>query len=210
MTRQNTNLYVISPPSIELESFSEKLNHAFEGGEISAFQLRLKNTDDDFILRAAEKLIPVCHQNNCMFIMNDRPDLAAKSGADGIHIGNDDGSIENARKIIGKNKIIGTSCYDNQDYAIEAGEKGADYIAFGAFYPTTTKETKSKPSPDILKWWSTNSVIPCVAIGGINADNCSILVEHGADFIAVISAVWNDAEGSKKAVEKLHRAIKKA
>ncbi len=208
MQNNNCQLYLISPESFDIKEFKDNVLQAFEGGQIGAFQLRMKKSSDDDIKRAAEIIMPICKNNGTQFILNDRPDLAAALGADGVHIGEEqDGTYESARKIIGKDKVVGISCYGSIDRAIDFSEKGADYVAFGAFYPTTTKTPKARPSKEILEWWSRNSVIPCVAIGGINAENCSPLVASGADFIAVVSAIWTHAKGPKKAVKELLDAI---
>lgn len=208
-------LYLISPPQIEISSFAKTLEDALSGGDVGAFQLRLKNVSDEEILRAAEILIPICREREVAFILNDSPELAKKSGADGVHLGQDDGSVKAARKIIGADAIIGVSCHDSKHLAMVAGEAGADYVAFGAFYPTTSKSPEALakygiPTPDILNWWQTYMVLPCVAIGGINPLNCLPLVRAGADFIAVITAVWNHPQSPKKAVEEFNKAIKDA
>ena len=244
----NCRLYLISPPAIELSHFSTTLKEAFDGGDVGAFQLRLKNAGDDEIMRAAEVLMPVCLERGVAFILNDRPDLAVKYGADGVHLGQDDfisspspfqgegggeGSVylalpspcplperergnkqtlADVRKMLGKDAVIGVSCHDSRHLAMEAGEDGADYVAFGAFYPTTSKSPQALarygiPDPSILNWWQTYMVLPCVAIGGINPQNCLPLVQAGADFIAVIQAVWNHPQGAKKAVEEFNEVI---
>ena len=208
-------LYLISPPAIELSKFADSLKAAFDGGDVGSFQLRLKNASDDEMLRAAEKLIPICHAHKAAFIMNDRPDLAAECGADGVHVGQEDLEkmpIKKIRAVIGEERIIGVSCHDSRHLAMEAGEMGADYVAFGAFYPTKSKEPAQLakhgvPTPEILGWWAENTVLPCVAIGGITPANCLPLVQAGADFIAVITAVWEHPEGPKKAVEEFNRAF---
>jgi thiamine-phosphate pyrophosphorylase len=202
-------LYIISPEKFELEDFKSKLIEALKGKKVSVFQLRLKNTNDEKIISYAKELMCICHSYDVQFILNDRADLAAEINADGVHIGEEqDGTVESARKKIGQNKIIGVSCYGSIDRAIEMAESGADYVAFGAFYPTQTKEPKARPSPDILKWWTTNTTIPCVAIGGIKANNCKPILQNGADFIAVVSAIWQHPKGSAFAVEELSEAIK--
>ncbi len=208
-------LYLISPPQIELSAFTETLKSAFDGGDVGAFQLRLKNTTDEEILRAAEVLLPICRAREVAFVLNDSPELAKKSGADGVHLGQDDGKVKAARKLIGADAIIGVSCHDSKHLAMVAGEDGADYVAFGAFYPTNSKSPEALakygvPTPDILNWWQTYMVLPCVAIGGINPLNCLPLVRAGADFIAVIQAVWNHPDSPKKAVEEFNKAIKDA
>jgi thiamine-phosphate pyrophosphorylase len=200
-------LYIISPETLDPLDFKPRLEEALKDGYVSVFQLRLKNISDDEIIRAAEILMPVCHQYNVQFILNDHPALAAKIGADGVHVGEEkDGTYSDARKIMGK-KIIGVSCYGSIDRAMDFAEQGADYVAFGAFYPTTTKTPKARPEADILTWWVTNSTVPCVAIGGINAQNCAPLVQAGADFIAVVSAIWNHPKGEREAVKELAEAI---
>ncbi len=211
-TENPCRLYLISPPAIDLPKFSEQLKNAFDGGDVGSFQLRLKNASDDGILRAAEALIPICREREIAFIMNDSPALAKKSGADGVHLGQDDGDVKAARKLIGKDAVIGVSCHDSRHLAMVAGEDGADYVAFGAFYPTKSKSPEALakygvPSPEILNWWQTYMVLPCVAIGGINPLNCLPLVRAGADFIAVITAIWEHSHSPKKAVEEFNKAM---
>lgn len=196
--RPPCQLYVVSPPRIELPAFAESLKAALEGGPVAAFQLRLKDVPDDDVLRACEALLPVCQAADVAFILNDRADLAAKAGADGVHLGQGDGSLSDARALLGRDAQIGRTCHDSRHLAMEAGEQGADYVAFGAFYDTTTKPSHYRPTPDILAWWTTLSQVPCVAIGGIFPDNAAPLVAAGADFIAVVRAVW-DHEGGPRA-----------
>jgi thiamine-phosphate pyrophosphorylase len=208
-------LYLISPPAIELHTFKERLREAFSGGDVASFQLRLKDAKDDDILKAAEALIPICHEYEAAFILNDRPDLALACHADGVHIGQDDGSLKAIRAQIGETMVLGASCHDSRHLAMVAGEEGADYVAFGAFYPTKSKapEKLAKygvPQAEILEWWSENTVLPCVAIGGITPANCLPLVRAKADFIAAITAVWEHPEGPKKAVEEFNKVIERA
>jgi thiamine-phosphate pyrophosphorylase len=195
-------LYLISPPEIEPIGFGDSLKQAISGGPdiVGAFQLRLKDVSDDDVLRAADILMPICAKHGIPFLVNDRPDLAAASGADGVHIGQSDASYDEARAILGDQETIGVTCHDSRHLAMTAGEKGADYVAFGAFFPTTTKDAKYHPDPEILEWCSTMTVLPCVAIGGINQENCTPLIEAGADFLAVVSAVWNFPAGPEAAV----------
>ena len=212
MERERCRLYLISPPVIDLAVFKTQLEEAFSGGDVASFQLRLKQASDDTILRAAETLIPVCHANGAAFILNDNPKLAMQCGADGVHIGQDDGSVAAARKIMGAERVIGVSCHDSRHLAMEAGEKGADYVAFGAFYPTTSKSAEALarygvPKKDILEWWQAFLVLPCVAIGGITPENCGTLVSAGADFIAAITAVWQCPQGPASAVKNFNEAI---
>ena len=207
-------LYLVSPPAIDLPDFALKLKEAFSGGGVGSFQLRLKNVPDEDIIKAAKVLIPICHDHEAAFIMNDRPDLALACNADGVHIGQEDGSIKEARAIVGENRVIGVSCHDSKHLAMEAGDQGADYVAFGAFYPTTSKSPEAlakygTPKADILEWWQEFMILPCVAIGGINPSNCGALVKAGADFIAVITAVWNHPKGPAEAVKEFNEVIHK-
>lgn len=192
--RPACQLYLISPPAIDA-GFADRLRAALSGGPVAAFQLRLKNADDAAIVRAAEVSSQVCREFDVAFILNDRADLARQVGADGLHLGQGDGSVPDARALLGPDVQIGVTCHDSRHLAMEAGEAGADYVAFGAFYPTTTKETAHRPDPSLLGWWTTLSQLPCVAIGGITAANAAPLVAAGADFIAVSSAVWAHPEG---------------
>ena len=196
----NCQLYLISPPNIQLEDFVITLSEALTTGMVSCFQLRLKSSDDEAISRASEILLPICQSYDVPFIINDRPDLAAQLGADGTHIGADDISYSEARRLLGDDAIIGVSCYNSRHSAMVAAEKGADYIAFGAFFPTTTKTPRSRADLDLLSWWQQTTTVPCVAIGGISVNNCSTLIEAGADFIAVISGVWDHPDGPSAAL----------
>ena len=200
-------LYLISPESFHLEEFSGQLKQAFLGGKIYVFQLRMKNTSDEVIIAACKTLLPICHAHGTQFILNDKIDLVNKSGADGVHLGIEDTNPQIAREKLGANKIIGVSCYADGDRAIDAAGQGADYVAFGAFYDTQTKTPRGRPGPEILTWWTENSGVPCVAIGGIKYHNCAPLVSAGADFIAVVTAVWDDPDGPEAAVKKLNMAI---
>lgn len=192
--RPPCQLYLISPPAID-DRFVERLAAAFDGGPVAAFQLRLKGMDDHAIAAAAEPLQKLCGERDIAFIVNDSVALAKQLGADGVHLGQGDGDPREARQILGPSVQIGVTCHDSRHLAMEAGEAGADYVAFGAFYPTTTKETGHRPDPSILSWWTTLFELPCVAIGGITADNAAPLVGAGADFLAVSGAVWNHAGG---------------
>ena len=203
-------LYLISPPRLDARRFADSLKRAFDGGDVACFQLRLKDVPDDDVLRAAEALMPLCVERGVAFIVNDRADLAKRADADGVHIGAEDGDYAAARAAVGRDKIVGVSCYDSRHLAIEAAEAGADYVAFGAFFPTATKEPRARATTDLLRWWSELMVVPCVAIGGITPENCGALVEAGADFLAVISAVWDHADGPEAAVRAFNDAIARA
>lgn len=199
--RPACQLYVVSPPVIVLPDFVEALKAALGGGPVAAFQLRLKDVADDVVLRAAEALLPVCKDHDVAFLLNDRADFAKACGADGVHLGQSDGSIKEARALLGADAQIGRTCHDSRHLAMEAGEDGADYVAFGAFYETTTKPSHYRPAPEILSWWTTISQLPCVAIGGITPANAAPIVAAGADFIAVVNAVWLHPEGPQAGVK---------
>jgi thiamine-phosphate pyrophosphorylase len=183
------SLYLISPQQVG-GSFPDRLKAALEPGLARAFQLRVKEVEEHELARLAEPLQRICADADVAFIVNDSVTLAKRLGADGVHLGQSDGDIREARALLGPSAQIGKTCHDSRHLAMEAGEAGADYVAFGAFYPTTTKPSDYRPDPSILTWWSTLFEIPCVAIGGITADNAKSLVEAGADFLAVCQAVW--------------------
>jgi thiamine-phosphate pyrophosphorylase len=199
--RPPCKLYLISPPAID-EGFAETLAAALDAGPVAAFQLRLKGIDEHRIAELARPLQAVCGSREVAFIVNDSVGLAKRLGADGVHLGQEDGDPREARDILGPQAQIGVTCHDSRHLAMEAGEAGADYVAFGAFYPTDTKETKHRPDPSILGWWSTLFELPCVAIGGITPENAAPLIAAGADFLAVSGAVWNDPDGPPAAVRK--------
>jgi len=200
-------LYLISPPKIDLRAFYPQLEEAFDAGDIGCFQLRLKNVTDDYITGIAETLLPLAKDRDIPFLINDNPTIASDVGADGVHIGQEDASYEEARSIVGDKAIIGITCHDSRHMAIVAAEKGADYVAFGAFYPTTTKQATSKANPDILRWWCDTTIVQCAAIGGITIDNCAPLVSAGADFLAVSAGVWAYKDGPEEAVQAFEEKI---
>lgn len=202
-------LYLITPPRIDLATFSSSLAQALDGGDIACVQLRLKDAGDDDIVRAAEALHPLCRDRGVPFIINDRPDLARRAACDGVHIGQEDAAYADARKAVGENGLVGVTCHDSRHLAMEAAEQGADYVAFGAFFPTGTKQPKTRASIEILEWWSGLMVVPVVAIGGITPHNCAPLVRAGADFLAVVSAVWDHPDGPGQAVESFNKIIAK-
>ncbi len=187
-------LYLISPSSTDT-GFVEALSSAFDGGPVAAFQLRLKGVSEDEIARLAEPLQKLCADRDVAFILNDNMALAKRLGTDGVHLGQGDGDPREARRLMGPQAQIGVTCHASRHLAMEAGEAGADYVAFGAFFPTTTKSVEHHAEPDILTWWSSLFELPCVAIGGINAGNAAPLVAAGADFLAVSSAVWSHSDG---------------
>ncbi len=196
----NCRLYLISPPKLSAANFLGPLKEALAGGDVASFQLRLKNVSDDEIRRAADVLRSVVQAHGTAFILNDRPDLAAELGCDGVHVGQEDATYAEARAAL-PSGIVGVTCHDSRHLAMEAAEAGADYVAFGAFFPTQTKEPKAQADIDLLKWWSETMVVPAVAIGGITVANAPALVEAGADFLAVAAGVWEHPDGPQAAVK---------
>lgn len=194
-------LYLISPLDVG-GSFPDHLREALEAGPVAAFQFRVKDVDQQQAARLAAPLKAICDEFDVAFIINDDVELARQLGADGVHLGQGDESLKKAREILGKDVQIGITCHDSRHLAMEAGEGGANYVAFGAFFPTATKETHYKPEPDLLQWWSEMMEIPCVAIGGITPENCQPLVDAGADFLAICGSVWNNPSGPAAAVRK--------
>jgi thiamine-phosphate pyrophosphorylase len=198
-------LYLITPPRFDAAAFSYTLAAALDAAPVAAVQLRLKPADEEGVRRAASILRPVAQDRGVAFILNDRPDLAADLGCDGVHIGQDDASYRDARAIVGTDAIVGITCHDSRHLAMEAAEAGADYVAFGAFYPTATKAPKRRASPEILSWWSQLMTVPCVAVGGITLANAPPLIAAGADFLAVCAGVWEHGEGPAAAVRAFVR-----
>lgn len=194
-------LYLITPPTLEPTSFTETLKRALDAGDVASLQLRLKDVSDEEIARAVETLMPVAQRRDVAFLLNDRPDLARALGCDGVHVGQQDATYAEARAAMGPNRIVGVTCHGSRDLAFEAGEAGADYVAFGAFYPTTTKEVSFTADLELLEWWAETMTVPVVAIGGITVENASPLIEAGADFLAVCSAVWDFPAGPAAAVK---------
>lgn len=187
--RDPCELYLISPQDVG-GGFPDRLRAALAGGPVAAFQLRVKDVDPHQLATLAEPLQRICGDAGVAFIVNDSVAMAKRLGADGVHLGQSDGDAREARAILGPSIQIGVTCHDSRHLAMDAGEKGADYVAFGAFYETTTKPSDYRPAPQLLSWWSSLFEIPCVAIGGITPDNAAPLVAAGADFIAVCQAVW--------------------
>jgi thiamine-phosphate pyrophosphorylase len=204
MSQSSCQLYLITPPQFDVAAFSVQLERAFTGGPIAALQLRLKRVSDADVLLAGKALLPICNAANCALIINDRADLAKAIGADGVHLGQSDGDIRIARTLLGADAQIGITCHNSRHLAMEAGDAGADYVAFGAFFPTTTKEPPDFAEPEILQWWSGLMEVPCVAIGGITPDNAKPLIAAGADFLAVSASVWQHQNGPTAAVQAFH------
>ncbi len=200
-------LYLITPLALDPAAFRDTLAAALDAGDVACLQLRLKDASDDEIRRAADVLRPVAQARDVAFLMNDRPDLAAETGCDGVHVGQEDVSYAEARRIVGKQAIVGVTCHNSRHLAMVAAEQGADYVAFGAFFATGTKQPKTRAEPEILTWWSELMEVPCVAIGGITVDNAPVLVRAGADFLAVVAGVWAHEDGPAAAVRAFNKVF---
>ena len=192
-------LYLISPLDVGGD-FPARLEEALAAGPVAAFQFRVKDLDQHEAARLAEPLQAICAAHEVAFIVNDDVALAKRLGADGVHLGQGDGDPKEARRLLGPDAQIGVTCHDSRHLAMEAGEAGADYVAFGAFFPTATKAVEYHAEPEILTWWQGLFELPCVAIGGITVDNAKILVDAGADFLAVSNGVWGHGDGPAAAV----------
>jgi thiamine-phosphate pyrophosphorylase len=207
MPAPSCQLYLISPLDVGGE-FSQRLERALEAGPVAAFQFRVKGLDQHEAARLAEPLQAICARHEVAFIVNDSIALAKRLKADGVHLGQQDGTVREAREALGREAQIGVTCHASRHLAMEAGEPGADYVAFGSFFPSETKASEHRPEPDLLAWWQSLFEIPCVAIGGITPANCGPLVKAGADFLAVSQAVWGGDEAA--AVRAFAEAIKLA
>jgi thiamine-phosphate pyrophosphorylase len=205
--KSSTKLYLITPPKININKFAISLSEVLKTSLVSCLQLRLKDVKDKDIIEAARILKPICSNYNVPFILNDRLDLVRELETDGVHLGQEDASISEARKLLGPNAIIGASCYNSKHQAMEAAEAGANYVAFGAFFDTKTKNPKTRAKINTIKDWVFISDVPCVAIGGINPSNCIELVSAGVDFLAVIGCIWNSNEDPKSAINKFKKII---
>ena len=206
--RAPTQLYLITPPAIDdLDGFADRLAEALDAGPVACLQIRLKGADDDAVRRATGRLLPVAHARGVPVLMNDSARLALDTGCDGVHVGQEDTPYAEARRLLGGRAMIGVTCHASRHLAIEAAEAGADYVAFGAFFPTETKQASTRAPLEILEWWQTFALAPCVAIGGITPANCPPLVAAGADFLAVIGAVWNHPDGPGAAAREFEAAI---
>ncbi len=198
-------LYLITPPILP-PGFEDVLAAALDAGDVAAVQLRLKDVPDSELQRVIERSRPVVQSRDVAFLLNDRPDLAVKHGCDGAHVGQEDMKAPAARKIL-QDLTLGVTCHGSRHLAMQAGEDGADYVAFGAFFPTTTKLPPAMADIEVLRWWAEFMEVPCVAIGGITADNCAPLVQAGADFLAVMGAVWNHQDGAAAGVRAMLGAM---
>ena len=197
-------LYLITPPALDAAAFAPILEEALKGGDVACVQLRLKDISDDAILAAGRILMPIVQAAGAAFIVNDRPDLARTLKADGVHVGQSDASYAEARKIVGADAIVGVTCHDSRHLAMEAAEAGADYVAFGALYPTTTKDAPTVAPVELVQWWAEVMTTPCVAIGGITVENAAPVIAAGADFLAVSAGVWAHPQGPRAAVAQFN------
>lgn len=203
-------LYLITPPAIEdIEAFAVDVARTLATGEVAALQIRLKGVSEGAIEDVVRRLGPIARAQEVVLILNDRADLAGRLGCDGVHLGQGDGSVADARRRLGGDRIIGVTCHDSRHLAMDAAEAGADYVAFGAFFPTTTKEPAASADAEVLSIWQETMLIPCVAIGGITAENCRALVTAGADFLAVSAGVWRARGGPEAAVRAIAGEIAK-
>ena len=204
MTAPRTRLYLITPPQFEIAAFIPLMQQALAGGDVAAVQLRMKDVSDDTVLQAGRALKTLVQDADAAFIINDRPDLADKLDADGVHVGQADAAYADARRIMGKDRIVGVTAHNSRHLAMDAAEAGADYVAFGAFFPSGTKQPEHWAEPEILSIWSETTQTPCVAIGGITSENAAPLVRAGADFLAVAGGVWDFSEGPRAAVARFN------
>ena len=213
MSPRRCRLYLITPPQIDdLKAFAALLAEALDAGDVACVQLRLKTPDgqpvaDELIIKAGVLLAPVVQSRNMAFLVNDRPDLADRLKADGVHIGQSDARYSEARAIMGDRRIVGVTCHSSRHLAMEAAEVGADYVAFGAFGASQTKAITAHADAEVLNWWQELFEVPCVAIGGIGLEHAETLANAGADFIAVSSAVWRHAGGPAEAVRAFNLAF---
>jgi thiamine-phosphate pyrophosphorylase len=212
LMRFECRLYLITPPVIDDGArFAALLDEALDGGDVAALQIRLKSAagpaPDDHVLAVSRALMPVAHARGIAVLMNDRADLAKAAGCDGVHLGQGDGSVQAARRLLGERAMIGVTCHDSRHLAMEAAESGADYVAFGAFFDSGTKQASHRAEPEILDIWQSTMEVPCVAIGGITHDNAGALARAGADFVAVSGGVWNHAHGPRAAIAAINAAI---
>ena len=202
-----TQLYLITPPELDLNSFPRILERTLDSGYVACIQLRLKNVLEDDVRKAIDVLKPIAQNRGVAFILNDDPVLAANTGCDGVHVGQSDPSYANARRYVGSDAIVGVTCHDSRHLGMVAAEQGADYVAFGAFFETITKTPKSYAKFEILQWWCQDMTVPAVAIGGITVDNCLPIIKTGVDFMAISSGVWNHKSGPEEAIKTLNHLM---
>lgn len=201
-------LYLLTPPRLDdLAGFGHALAHALDAGDVAALQIRLKDAPDEVVAAAVDALTPIARARDVAVILNDDPALAARLGCDGVHVGQDDAPLAEARRLVGPERMVGVTCHDSLHLAMEAAEGGADYVAFGAFFPTATKEAPTRADPELLTGWQADMLVPCVAIGGITVATARRLAAAGADFLAVSAGVWSFGEGPAAAVRAFNAEI---
>lgn len=201
-------LYLITPPSLpDLDAFAQALEASLGAGDVAALQIRLKDVSDDAIRAAVRRLAPIAQAHETAVILNDRPDLAAELDCDGVHVGQGDASYADARRLVGRDRVVGVTCHDSRHLAMEAAEAGADYVAFGAFFDTATKAAPTRAEPEILTIWQETMQTPCVAIGGVTVEHAQELAQAGADFLAVSAGVWRHSQGPAAAVAAFNREM---
>lgn len=201
-------LYLITPPRLDdLAAFGRRLAEALDAGDVAALQIRLKDHPDPEIAAAVTALAPIAQSRGVAVILNDRPDLARDLSCDGVHIGQEDAAYVEARRFVGPDRTVGVTCHDSLHLAMEAAEAGADYVAFGAVFPTGTKQAKTRVELDLISGWAADMLVPCVAIGGITADNAREVAGAGADFLAVSAGVWAHPYGPVAAVRAINAEI---
>ena len=208
--KDRSRVYLITPENFLPLPFADLLAAALDAGDVAAVQLRIKDVSDSVWKRTIDVLRPVTQARNVAFLLNDRADLVVQTGCDGAHVGQDDIPAREARRMMGPDLTLGVTCKGSRDLAMTAGEDGADYVAFGAFFPSTTKQVTNQVDPEILRWWAELMEIPSCAIGGITPENCGPLVRAGTDFLAVVGCVWNHPDGPAAGVKALNRAIAEA
>ena len=185
-------IYLISPQKIRGVEFYNELNKVLKTNKVKYFQLRLKKISNSNLIKISKKIRKIVKKNNVKFIINDKPLVAKIVGADGCHIGRKDANLTEAKRILGKNKIIGVTCHNSKKLALKAKIYGASYIAFGAFFKSSTKKTAYKANLALLRWAKKKISMPIVAIGGINSSNYKNILINGANFIACSSYVWSN------------------
>ena len=210
MNAEGCRLYIITPETLDLRVFPDSLARALDAGDVAAVQLRLKNVDDDVWKRAIDALRPICQSHGVAFWLNDRADLVVAAGCDGAHVGQEDLPAREARRLMGPARTLGVTCKSSHDLADRAVQDGADYVAFGAFFPSTSKQVMKLADPEILRGWTQRSKTPSCAIGGITAANLAPLVRAGASLLAIIGGVWGHAEGPAAGVRAINAAIEEA
>jgi len=203
-----TQLYLITPPKLDLATFPDILERTLDAGNVACIQLRLKNTIEDDVRQAIDSLKKIAQVRGVAFLLNDDPALAADTGCDGVHIGQEDATYSDARKAIGSDAIVGVTCHASRHLGMEAAEQGADYVAFGAFFETKTKIPKFYADFEILEYWCQDMTVPAVAIGGITVNNCRPLINTGVDFLAITSGIWDYETGPQEAVKAFNKIIK--